>query len=629
MYVPKWSENRNILQKLFDSIKEFIKKVSEKFSGRKAEQTLAARDAYGVDLETLKRAKNLLQKALRDSADVVSKFEKQGAKENAERTGPIKYSVKFGFVNQVDATLDNTLKRGYSVYVGKAPNLIVKCGFDPDLPMLMNPSHLKDINHPKDPKNIHWHGLNREQIKQIPNEIKNPVMIFDSISVDKENAVCVVTKLKDADGFPIIISLRANSEQNNKYYDVNLETLKTDKSNFVTSIYGKDNFRTHIEEVLNQDALLYANKEKTLKLFSDSGLQLPTRLNNLGFDKIIHQSRNIVNTYSMQKSENNSKRKNSVKMGEDITNTQKDKNIPYDYTKSFAKQIEDYKKNKFPINDTFLVCATTEILKKIGLNALPITMNQEHLDYILNNTKDEDHYLGEDFLKKLPKLLEDLLAVIEDFGHDNRLTVLVQYTHPSNGKQSIVPIEVDGYGRQNDVVIDSNAIVTTFAKGGILDTLKDILSNGGKGLYYWNKKEALTLLQMAGRQLPSDLPQDGFVNSIRKKDSKVKPKFKNVTETQQFIRFFGDWIKNPKRASKVVNEDGTPKVVYHQTAEEFDVFSTRFEKAGKYDSETPVGHFFKSTPEDIGLEGKRQMAVYLNKANWGRTFFGTVLLTDK
>ena len=32
-----------------------------------------------------------------------------------------------------------------------------------------------------------------------------------------------------------------------------------------------------------------------------------------------------------------------------------------------------------------------------------------------------------------------------------------------------------------------------------------------------------------------------------------------------FKNWFGDWENNPSKASKVVNEDGTPKVVYHGT----------------------------------------------------------------
>lgn len=54
--------------------------------------------------------------------------------------------------------------------------------------------------------------------------------------------------------------------------------------------------RYHIGEILNCGAVLYANKGKTLKLFSDIGLELPESLNSLGFDSVIHQSDNIVNT---------------------------------------------------------------------------------------------------------------------------------------------------------------------------------------------------------------------------------------------------------------------------------------------------------------------------------------------
>lgn len=38
-----------------------------------------------------------------------------------------------------------------------------------------------------------------------------------------------------------------------------------------------------------------------------------------------------------------------------------------------------------------------------------------------------------------------------------------------------------------------------------------------------------------------------------------------ATQSQQFKRWFGDWQNKPNTASKVVNDDGTPKVVYHGT----------------------------------------------------------------
>lgn len=125
------------------------------------------------------------------------------------------------------------------------------------------------------------------------------------------------------------------------------------------------------------------------------------------------------------------------------------------------------------------------------------------------------------------------------------------------------------YGTQNNLTIDSNAVVSIFGKdNAITKQLKNALideANNKTSMFYWNKKEALSLLQRPGLRLPNPLPQDGFIHNITEKNSSVKPKIKNATYSQQFKRWFGDWENNPKKASKVVNEDGTPKAVYHGT----------------------------------------------------------------
>ena len=47
---------------------------------------------------------------------------------------------------------------------------------------------------------------------------------------------------------------------------------------------------------------------------------------------------------------------------------------------------------------------------------------------------------------------------------------------------------------------------------------------------------------------------------------KVENNTTNVQiKSDNFKNWFGDWENNPSKASKVVNEDGTPKVVYHGT----------------------------------------------------------------
>ena len=67
-----------------------------------------------------------------------------------------------------------------------------------------------------------------------------------------------------------------------------------------------------------------------------------------------------------------------------------------------------------------------------------------------------------------------------------------------------------------------------------------------------------------------------FENVGKPLDKQVRFSMKNaVTESQQFKRWFGDWQNNPAKASKVVNEDGTPKVMYHGTSNGgFHIFNT-------------------------------------------------------
>ena len=40
---------------------------------------------------------------------------------------------------------------------------------------------------------------------------------------------------------------------------------------------------------------------------------------------------------------------------------------------------------------------------------------------------------------------------------------------------------------------------------------------------------------------------------------------KKITQSKQFVRWFGDWQNKLKTASKVVDGNGEPLVVYHQT----------------------------------------------------------------
>ena len=82
------------------------------------------------------------------------------------------------------------------------------------------------------------------------------------------------------------------------------------------------------------------------------------------------------------------------------------------------------------------------------------------------------------------------------------------------------------------------------------------------------QKEIQRVYENGRRDSEKDRTQGKF--SLKSLDSSSLDTVENNTDNVQiksgnFKNWFGDWENNPSKASKVVNEDGTPKVVYHGT----------------------------------------------------------------
>lgn len=100
----------------------------------------------------------------------------------------------------------------------------------------------------------------------------------------------------------------------------------------------------------------------------------------------------------------------------------------------------------------------------------------------------------------------------------------------------------------------------------------------------------------------------------------------NLTERQwvqvrtpSFIKWFGDWINNPDNASKVVDENGEPLVMYHGTRASFDVFDTSYEGEDRKEYESawmadyPDGTMFAiSDRKEASYYGSNVMPLFLN-----------------
>lgn len=303
--------------------------------------------------------------------------------------------------------------------------------------------------------------------------------------------------------------------------------------------------------------------------------------------------------------------------------------------KDFEEKVDQIENNTYNSNDVVIMGRTPKVLQDIGFNSLPVAMTKNHIYSVAVSearAKNEGRYkkntnyhdLGFNTVKQIYNKISDPLMVIAhpDFtnkeSRDSTHKVIALVDLSVNNKQVIAPIVVDFESRYNKKIIDVNLVATYFNKNNIHDLIKEAIAlenNNQVGFYYLDKKRTQSIIKQKGYQLPSVLNNLSSNIIIRKIDSNVNKKINKITQSKQFVRWFGDWQNSPKSASKVVDGNGEPLVVYHQTGNDFTVFDTKHTGAGEFDSEMPTGIFMKPTSDNIGVSGNKQMALYANIRN--------------
>lgn len=85
-----------------------------------------------------------------------------------------------------------------------------------------------------------------------------------------------------------------------------------------------------------------------------------------------------------------------------------------------------------------------------------------------------------------------------------------------------------------------------------------------------------------------------------------------LVRTNNFKNWFGDWENDPENASKVVDENGEPMVVYHGTNEEFNVFGESASRFGVRGNIFGDGYYFSSSKEVAEEYANRYQATIIN-----------------
>lgn len=383
--------------------------------------------------------------------------------------------------------------------------------------MLYTQRHLKEAIKPKN-AHTHAHGLSVEQIKKIPELLEKPVMVYDSIS--RNDSIVVLTSEADSDNLPIVVSIKPNGEGKYELEQIN--------SNFITSIYGRENFLKHLEQVVDKGNVLYYDKQKSQELFRVLGLQSSQGVNNLDSNVIIHKSNNIVNTYSEKYQKNlqqEIKQADSLsdnKTTEEIfaenrisadnlkinteSNEYKQRNQGNSQSEesdiSFTEQVEKSISGDLPFYSALKVCDTPDILLQAGLAQLPMLYTQKHLKDALSTKEAGNihrHGLNIEQIKKIPQLLEEPVMIYDSLSKKDSI-IAVTSEFDGDNLPIVVSIKPNGSGRYNLETVESNFITSIHGRNNFINQIEKAVENDK--MIFFDKNKSQSMFERWGLQLP-------------------------------------------------------------------------------------------------------------------------------
>lgn len=304
--------------------------------------------------------------------------------------------------------------------------------------------------------------------------------------------------------------------------------------------------------------------------------------------------------------------------------TSKTNDVKYSINPEFAHRYDEWNKNE--IGGYFFLGTTSEPLQSIGINPAEIYWDKSKIKAI----KKKHPTMTDSIIKQVPNVLENPVLITQSMTSTNRIVVLGEL-YDENGHPIVAALELKPNGRvenfvkvasayskdslqnfirQSDILyIDPNkkrtdtwfqalrlqlpAGVTKYGSIGMVTYVeKDV---NGK-ISFSDKKSEKTAMQIAFEKAQQNATSKSISEKV-KDDTKFSLKdtaneSDSQTKSKAFKEWFGDWENDPENASKVVNEDGTPKVVYHGTGSDFNIFDKSQQGKNYYQGE---GGFFFTT----------------------------------
>lgn len=579
-------------------------------SGKRIAQVL---DAY---FDQAQMQGNLSQASMFGDVD----FDKLGSLQQAKNTDEnvrlsLNESADSDFTKAVDDVFGstNTKVKAESIYLGTTPKALIESGLD-DLPMFMNKQKLAKIKH-EHPE------MTADLLKQIPQQINNPVAVFKNTKDGSpNNSYVVLTELQGTNGNPVISAIHANKTERG------LEFHR------IASVYGRNESSNYLTNMVKHSEVRFVDKQKARRINHTLQLLADDTLNEL-FDRAsVVKSDGSVNTLNPE-----------IQHAQDIIRKTFGKAAEHIEVATFANPPKDVRHLITSDVEGWFNPKTGKVtLIADSINATKTMSKEERLQFVawhemahrginvgykgsydsLMQDVGKNKAISQiaDAIQAQRKNTDDLAATNRSVAIEEAIAEMMaaHETGKWNELESRYGIEIKKGQRQST----KSWLAMTAQR------IKDFLSKffGVERAAQFSDEDVLNLISRIKNSSLNETRETGDLRFSRNEElteeryNQAKEKgeteltFKQWQQVRspEFKAWFGDWENQAWKASKVVNErTGEPLVVYHGTKNDFNVFE---EMPGS------DGGFHFGTKEQASMRaGKGELkAVFLNIRNLER-----------
>lgn len=249
-------------------------------------------------------------------------------------------------------------------------------------------------------------------------------------------------------------------------------------------------------------------------------------------------------------------------------------------------------------------------------------------EYVVNQGALRDFVESADFINQLPAIKknfgDEYAAILNDLRTEQTGGVAAAITDDDQAQaQTSTPTRTDSSEKSVTEQLVQHLEDSGFT---VYDTNGNVDENNfeTEGVQFFQKKHYLNSTYKSNKTddyeqrlqtILDEAPRDseGRLLAPNDKPSNLPERLYAQVRTKEFKDWFGDWQNDPKNASKVVDENGEPLVVYHNTPFKFSIFDMDHESRILPGMSEPFGHV--GTQETANTIKGNQLALFLNARN--------------